>query len=50
MGPLTDKEKGSPHGSLAAGHDYKPEASDISVPTMGSWPLLYNMSLDAGES
>jgi len=37
-------------GKFAAGHDYKPEGSEESVPTMGSWPLLYNMSLDRGES
>ena len=37
-------------GSAAGGHDYKPEGSDKSVPTMASWPMLYNMKLDRGES
>jgi len=37
-------------GNAAGGHDYRPEGSDISVPTMGSWPILYNMGLDRGES
>ena len=37
-------------GKLAAGHDYRPQGSAESVPTMASWPILYNMSLDKGES
>ncbi len=37
-------------GINAGGRDYKPEGSDISVPTMATWPLLYNIKLDRGES
>jgi len=37
-------------GNVAAGYEYKPENSDISVPALGSFPLLYNMELDRGES
>ena len=37
-------------GNIAGGYEYKPEGSDISVPALGSMPLLYNMELDAGES
>jgi arylsulfatase A len=37
-------------GIVSGGRDYKPEGSDISVPTMATWPVLYNMELDPGES
>jgi hypothetical protein len=37
-------------GSAAAGHDCRPPGSDISVPTLASWPLLYNLDTDPGES
>jgi len=37
-------------GKAAAGHDYKPEGADESVPTMASWPMLYNMQIDSSES
>ncbi|PKL40632.1 MAG: arylsulfatase [Spirochaetae bacterium HGW-Spirochaetae-1] len=37
-------------GKAAGGHDYRPEGSDKSVPTMASWPILYNMERDCGES
>lgn len=37
-------------GAISAGYEYKPEGTDISVPALGSMPLLYNMELDAGES
>jgi arylsulfatase A-like enzyme len=37
-------------GGVAAGHDYKPEGSNISVPTMAEWPILYNVVVDPGES
>ena len=37
-------------GGIAAGYEYKPEGTDISVPALGSWPLLYDMELDSGES
>jgi len=37
-------------GNIAGGYEYKPEGSDISVPALGSMPLLYDMELDRGES
>jgi len=37
-------------GSISAGYEYKPEGSDISVPALGSNPLLYNLELDRGEN
>jgi arylsulfatase A-like enzyme len=36
-------------GNIAAGYQYKPEGQDITVPALGSWPLLYDMELDPGE-
>ncbi|HDP80923.1 MAG TPA: steryl-sulfatase, partial [Spirochaetes bacterium] len=48
--PIPLDKPGTFVANAAAGRDYKPEGSDISVPTMGSWPILYNMELDAGES
>lgn len=37
-------------GKLTGGYEYKPEGTDISVPALGSMPLLYNLELDPGES
>jgi uncharacterized sulfatase len=37
-------------GNIAGGYEYKPEGTDISVPALGSMPLLYNMELDPEES
>ncbi len=37
-------------GEVAGGRDYTPPGSDKSVPTMGTWPLLYNLELDSKES
>lgn len=37
-------------GSAAGGRDYSPPGSEKSVPTMGSWPLLYDMKHDPGEN
>ncbi len=34
----------------AKGHDYKPEGSEESVPTMASFPMLYDMKHDPGEN
>ena len=36
-------------GGIAASYQYKPEGQDITVPALGSWPLLYDMELDPGE-
>ncbi len=37
-------------GKLTAGYEYKSEETGVSVPALGSMPLLYNMELDPGES
>ncbi|GAB4338837.1 MAG: hypothetical protein Kow0099_13240 [Candidatus Abyssubacteria bacterium] len=37
-------------GTVSAGYVYEPENSEISVPALGSFPLLYNMELDRGEN
>ncbi len=37
-------------GMVAGGRDYKPEGSDVTVPTMATWPVLYNMRTDPAES
>jgi arylsulfatase A-like enzyme len=37
-------------GRISAGYEYKPEGTDISVPALGSNPLLYNVEVDRGES
>ncbi len=34
----------------AKGHDYKPPGSDESIPTIVSFPLLYDMKYDKGEN
>ncbi len=37
-------------GNVAAGYEYKPEGSDVAIPSLGSMPLLYDMELDSGEN
>lgn len=37
-------------GKLAGARDYTPKGSDEAIPTLGTWPLLYEMSRDTGES
>lgn len=37
-------------GSLGSTRDYSPPGSDESVPTLGTWPLLYHLGRDAEES
>ena len=37
-------------GRLAGGYEYQPEGSDVSVSSLGSWPLLYDVELDPGEN
>lgn len=48
--PIPLDKPGTFVANAAAGRDYKPEGSNVSVPTMGTWPILYNMELDPGES
>lgn len=35
---------------LAGGHDYTPPGSAEKVPTLASWPVLYDMEYDKSES
>ena len=37
-------------GQVANGNTYHPEGSTDSVPTLGTWPLLYNVGRDPGEA
>ena len=37
-------------GKAANGRDYYPPGSDVGIPTLGTWPLLYDLQIDPGES
>ena len=37
-------------GKLLSGRDYRPPGSADSVPTLGTWPLLYDLRRDPGEA
>jgi uncharacterized sulfatase len=37
-------------GKLLTGRDYQPPGSQDSVPTLGTWPLLYDLERDPGEA
>jgi len=40
----------TPAGRLASGRNYRPRGSTESVPTLGTWPLLYELGRDPGEA
>jgi uncharacterized sulfatase len=40
----------TPGGRLLSGRDYRPPGSAGSVPTLGTWPLLYDLERDPGEA
>jgi uncharacterized sulfatase len=40
----------TPAGKLATGRDYQPPGATESVPTLGTWPLLYELRRDPGEA
>ncbi|MBW2315546.1 MAG: sulfatase-like hydrolase/transferase [Deltaproteobacteria bacterium] len=40
----------TPAGRLLTGRDYQPPGSAASVPTLGTWPLLYDLSRDREEA
>ncbi|MDJ0866159.1 MAG: sulfatase [Myxococcota bacterium] len=40
----------TPGGRLLAGRDYRPPGSSVSVPTLGTWPLLYDLERDPEEA
>lgn len=48
--PLPLDKKETIAGQLAGGRDYYPPGSTESVPTLGTWPLLYNVGRDSGEA
>jgi len=48
--PIPMDKKNTLFGKLAGGADYKPEGSDLSVPTLANWPMLYDMNTDPGEN
>jgi uncharacterized sulfatase len=37
-------------GSILSGRDYRPPGSAESVPTLGTWPLLYDLERDRAEA
>ena len=37
-------------GVMGAGHNYHPPGTDESIPTLGTWPLLYHMPRDPEEA
>lgn len=40
----------TPGGRLLSGRDYRPPGSSQSVPTLGTWPLLYHLGRDPEEA
>jgi uncharacterized sulfatase len=40
----------TPGGKLLAGRDYRPPGASESVPTLGTWPLLYRLDRDPDEA
>ena len=40
----------TPGGRLLTGRDYQPPGSAKAVPTLGTWPLLYDLERDSGEA
>jgi uncharacterized sulfatase len=40
----------TPAGKLLTGRDYRPPGSTRSVPTLGTWPLLYELGRDPEEA
>jgi uncharacterized sulfatase len=40
----------TPGGRVLAGRDYRPPGGKESVPTLGTWPLLYDLARDPDES
>lgn len=48
--PTPLDKRDTPAGRLGAGRDYTPPGSHESVPTLGTWPLLYDLSRDPEEA
>jgi uncharacterized sulfatase len=48
--PVPLDKTDTPAGKLLTGRDYRPPGSTESVPTLGTWPLLYHLGRDPGEA
>ncbi|HDP34192.1 MAG TPA: hypothetical protein ENN29_03675 [Candidatus Hydrogenedentes bacterium] len=48
--PLPLDKEDNIAGQLAAGNNYHPPDSDETIPALGSWPALYNLTVDPGEA
>jgi uncharacterized sulfatase len=48
--PTPLDKRDTPAGRLASGRDYRPPGATESVPTLGTWPMLYRLDRDPGEA
>ncbi|UCE85901.1 MAG: sulfatase [Deltaproteobacteria bacterium] len=48
--PVPLDKPDTPAGKLLTGRDYRPPGAAESVPTLGTWPLLYDLERDPGEA
>jgi arylsulfatase A len=48
--PVPLDKSDTPAGAILTGRDYRPPGSEESVPTLGTWPLLYDLRRDAAEA
>lgn len=48
--PLPLDKRDNLAGRLAGARDYTPAGSDIRIPTLGTWPRLFHVGRDPGES
>jgi len=48
--PVPIDKTDTPGGKLLAGRDYRPPGEDRGVPTLGTWPLLYDLERDREEA
>ncbi len=48
--PLPLDKRDTLAGRIAGARDYTPAGIDIRIPTLGTWPRLFRMDLDPGES
>lgn len=48
--PAPLDKRDTPGGRILAGRDYRVPGTDESVPTLGTWPLLYDLERDPGEA
>jgi arylsulfatase A len=48
--PLPLDKRDNLAGRMAGGRDYTPPGTDTPIPTLGTWPRLFHVRLDRGES